>query len=218
MFKIPEASRRTVKSFALACLNNLRHYWPDNILVHLSQRLLSPGVICDSSLSQLGFPTSLVLFSSQEIKKTFQKSYVYVLWLTIHYSLNSGCWLYQPSGSWASNKASTVGSLAISEVRFGKFFFVILQPFSFKHSLNLNLMNSQFVGIFCQDDSTIVQCLIDKLLSFPLAEIHCRPSACKLFFFVQSVLQALKIVNRGFGHSKLLEGIDSGICAKRVIN
>ena len=70
--------------------------------------------------------------SSQEIKKKiFQKSYVYEIWLTIHFSLDSGCWLFQPSGSWASNKASTVGSLAFSEVRFGKFSLVVLKPFLF---------------------------------------------------------------------------------------
>ena len=89
--------------------------------------------------------------SSQEIKKYLPKAvrfFCYEIWLTIHNSLDSGCWLFQPSGSWASNKASIVGSLAFSEVRFGKFSFVILQPFSFKHSLNINLVNSQFVGLF----------------------------------------------------------------------
>ena len=76
MFKIPEASRGLVKSFAQACLN-LRHYQVDNILVHLSQRLLSPEVICDFSLSQLGIPTSLVPFFSGNQEKIFQKSDVY---------------------------------------------------------------------------------------------------------------------------------------------
>ena len=115
---------------------------------------------------------------------------------------------------------STVGSLAFSEVHFGKFSFVILQPFIFKHLLNINLVNSQFVGIFCQADSIIVHCRIDKrkLLPLPLGEIHCRPSACKLFFCGPSVLQVLNsLVNCGFGHSQLLEGFDRGNCAKRVI-
>ena len=91
-------------------------------------------------------------FPLRKSKKVFQKSYVFEIWLTIHYSLDSGCWLFQPSGSWASNKASTpalhllpglwpsqVGSLAFSEVRFGKFYFIILQPFSFERSLNISL-------------------------------------------------------------------------------
>ena len=84
MFKIPEASRGLVQSFAQACLN-LRHYRPDNILVHLSQRLLSPGVICDSSLIQLGFPTSL------EIQKNLSK--VVCLWNMTHHPLQPGQWL-----------------------------------------------------------------------------------------------------------------------------
>ena len=69
MFKLPEPSRGLVKSFAQACLN-LRHCRPDNILAHLSQRLLSPGVIYDSSLSQLGFPTSLAPFLSENQQKS----------------------------------------------------------------------------------------------------------------------------------------------------
>ena len=216
MFKIPEASRELVKSFAQACLN-LRHFRADKILVNLSQRLLSPGVICDSSLSLLGFPTSLVPFLSGN-QKNLPK--VVCLWKMTHHPLQlGGCWLFQPSGSWASNKASTVRSMAFSGVRFGKFSFVTLQPFSFKHSLNINLVNSQFFGIFCQADSIIVHCPIDKLLPLPLGEIHCRPLTCKLFFCGPSVLQVLKnLVNCRFCHSQLLEGFDSGICANRVIN
>ena len=36
-------------------------------------------------------------FPLKKSKKIFQKSYVYEMWLTIHYSLDSGCWLFRPS-------------------------------------------------------------------------------------------------------------------------
>ena len=87
-------------------------------------------------------------FSSQEIKRDLPK--VVCLWNMTHHPLQPGQWLlaFQPSGSWASNKASTVGSLAFSEVRFGKFSFVVLQAFSFKHSPNINLVSSQFFWHF----------------------------------------------------------------------
>ena len=141
---------------------NLLHYRPDNILVHLSQKKK------DFFLPEL---PAIFLWVSLDFQRPWHL-YVYEIWLTIHYSLGSGCWLFQLSGSWASNKASTVRSLAFSEVRFGIFSFVILQPFSFKHSLSINMMNSHFFGIFCQADLIIVHWRIDKLLPLTLGEIH----------------------------------------------
>ena len=143
MFKIPEASRGLVKSFAQACLRHFRtRFWSIShngfFLPELSATLLW---VC------LDFQRPWH-FSSHELKKIFQKSYVYKRWLTIHYSLDSDCWLFQPSGSWVSNKASTVRSLAFSGVCFGKISFVILQTFSFKHSRSINLVNSQFFWYF----------------------------------------------------------------------
>ena len=93
--------------------------------------------------------------------------------------------------------------------------------------MRLPALNFAFELLYMQDLSVqntrslkrIVHCRIDKLLPLPLGEIHCRPTACKLFFCSPSVLQVLKnLVNRGFGHSQRLEGFDSGICAKRVNN
>ena len=218
MFKIPEALRGLVKSFAQACLN-LRHYRPDNILVHLSQRLLSPRVLCNSSLSQLGFPTSLAPFLSGNPKKNLPK--VVCLWNMTHHLLQPGQWLLAFSAmrvmSFQQGFYCRVSGLL--KRLLWQIFFCKLQPVSFKHSLNINLVNSQFVGFFCQADLIIVHCRIDNLLPLPFGEIHCRPSACKLFFCVPSVLPVLNnLVNHGFGHSQLLEGFDNGICAKREIN
>ena len=87
------------------------------------------------------------------------------------------------------------------------------------HSPNINRVNSQILGKFCKADLIIVHCRNDKLPPPPLGQLHCRPPACKLFFCGPSVLQVLKnFVNRVFGHSQLLEGFESGICAKRIIN
>ena len=144
----------------------------ENILVHLWQGLLSPGVIRDFLWVSLDFQPSWHL-SSQEIQKHPPK--VVCLWKMTQHPLQPGQWLIalQASGPWASNKASTVGSTAFSGVRFGKFSFVIFQPFSFKHSPNRNLVNFQFFGNFCQ-------CRIDKLLPLPLHEHHCRPPSVRL--------------------------------------
>ena len=102
-----------------------------------------------------------------------------------HHPFQPGLWLLAFSAirvmSFQQGFYSTVGSLAFSKVRFCKFSFVALQPFPFKYSRNINLVNSQFFGIFCQADLIIVHCRIDRLLPLPLVEIHCRESACKLF-------------------------------------
>ena len=119
--------------------------------------------------------------SSQDIKRLFRKSYVYEIWLTmIHYSLDSGCWLFQPSGSWASNKASTVESLAFSEVSFGKFSFVMLQPFSFKHSLYINLVNSQFLAFFVKLSRSLSIAALTGCFPFPLVRFTagCTLASC----------------------------------------
>ena len=194
MFKIPEASRGLVKSFAQACLN-LRHNRPDNILIHLSQRLLSPGVNCDSTLSQLGFSTSLAPFLSGNQKKSsksrmFTKydwpsitAWTVVVGFFSHQGHELPTRLLDLLQLCISSQASTVGSLAFSEVRFGKFYFIILQPFSFERSLNISLVNSQFFFFFfffffCQADSIIVHCRIDKLLPLPLVRFTAgRPLA-----------------------------------------
>ena len=128
MFKIPEASRGLVKSFALACLN-LRLPGRSTFLSISHKDFFLPELSVILLWVSLDFQRPWHL-SSQEIKKNLPKVvFLWKLWLIIHYSLENGCWLFQPSGSWPSNKASAVGSLAFSGVRYGKFSFVILQPF-----------------------------------------------------------------------------------------
>ena len=113
-------------------------------------------------------------------------------------------------GLWPSQKSTS----------FGKFSFVILQPFSFKHSLDISLVNSQFLAFFFfKEDSIIVQGRIDKLLPLPLGEIHCRPSACKLFSCDPSVLQVLKnLVKLCIWKLPTAWRVWQWNCAKRVIN
>ena len=83
----------------------------------------------------------------QEIKKVFRKSYVYEIWLIIHYSLDSGWWLCRHPEHELPTRC-LLSSLWPFRSPLGKFSFVILQPFSFKHSPNINLVNSEFFGIF----------------------------------------------------------------------
>ena len=160
--------------------------------------------------------------SSQEIKKNLPK--VVFLWNMTHHPLQPGQWLMalQAFGSWGSNQASTVGSTAFSGVSFGKFSFVILQPFSFKRSPNINLVNSQHFWQFLS--SWLDHC--------PLLHWQAAFSSPWWASLQQAVhLQVVFLwplgspsseepcdANGGLGHSQLLDGFDSGNCAKRIIN
>ena len=132
----------------------------------------------------------------------------------------AGLMALQASRSWASNKASTVRSTAFSGVRFGKCSFVILQPFSFKHFEHKSVELQSYLAFFVKLTWSLSIATLTRCFLFPSVSLTAgRPLNCKLFFCGTAVLQVLKnFVNRGFGRSQLLEGFDSGLCAKRVIN
>ena len=191
MFQIPKAfrSRGLVKSFPRARLN-LWHYRSDSILVYLSQGLLSPGVICDSSLSQLGLLISLATFPSENPKKIFQKLHVYEVWLIIHDSWTvidgfAAIWIM----SFQQGFFCQVFGLLRGPLR--NFFFCNcdFSPSVFEHKSD----ELPTFWHFCQADSIItlvlhIAALTGCFLS-PLGERHCRLSTCKLLFCGPSVLQ-----------------------------
>ena len=143
----------------------------DNILVHLLQGRLSPGVICDFKFLWviLDFQPPWRTFPLRKSKTIFQKSYVYEIWLLIHYSLDSGWWLCRNPDHELPTRLLLSALRPSQKSALVNFLCNTSALFSFKYSPDTNLVNSQFfLAIFVKLTWKLYIAALTSCFLFPL--------------------------------------------------
>ena len=147
--------------------------------------------------------------SSQEIKKNLP-TVVWCLWNMTHHPLQPGQWLLAFSAIRVMSFQQGFYCRVSGPLRspLGKFSFVILHPFSFKHSLNINLVNSLLFGIFVKLTRSLSIVALTSGFLFPLVSTAGHSLAKHFSVAPQfSKFWRTLIVNRELATSNCLKGL-----------